>query len=205
MSNNQNDTRRRRSSVVPTPMNNIFPRATCSPFPGPITIAAAHDQHRRLSTSALGLPAHSPSKASPYPYDDRRGSTTSSSSYSTMEENSFEEDDYGRSIPTTPFGRRMSLGAQAIRSARGGTSPGDGSNFSFPEYFRIRAESSVAQIQSQKQNFSGTQTSTPNSDIRSTQNELPPRSVEFPAPVRTKDKRPDAFQERMLKGDFYMD
>lgn len=208
MSNNQNDTRRRRSSVAPIPMNNIFHRANCPPFPGPITVAAAQDQHRRLSTSALGLPANSPSKTIPYLYDDRRGSTTSSSSYTTAEENSVEEDDYGRNIPATPLGRRMSLGAQAIRSARGGISPGsfgEGSNFSFPEHFKIRAESSVAQIQAQKSNFSGSQISTQNSSTRIPRNELPPQSIESSAPTRTYDKRPDAFQERMLKGDFYMD
>lgn len=200
--------RRRRSSVAPIPMNNIFPKANCPPFPGPITIAAAQDQHRRLSISALGLPANSPSKTSPYLCDDRRRSTTSSSGYTTTEENPFEDDDYGRGMPTTPLGRRMSLGTQAIYSARGGTSPGsfgEGSNFSFPEYMRIRAESSVAQIQNQKPNFSASQTSTRNNGARLAQNELPPQGIESPVPNRTQDKIPDAFQERMLKGDFYMD
>ncbi|KAI6246524.1 hypothetical protein HI914_05829 [Erysiphe necator] len=206
MSNNPNDSRRRRSSVVPIPMNSIFPRANCPPFPGPITIAAAQDQHRRLSITALGMPSHSPSKTSTFPCDDRRGSTTSSLGYTTTEENTFDEDDNGRNIPTTPLGRRMSLGAQAIRSARGGHSPGsfgEGNYFSFPEHFRLRAESSVTQ--SQKPHFSGSSNSARNNAALHTQTEMPPQSVDSPAPIRAQEKRPDAFQERMLKGDFYMD
>jgi hypothetical protein len=33
----------------------------------------------------------------------------------------------------------------------------------------------------------------------------PPIAVPAPAPPRPERKKPDAFQERILKGDFYMD
>jgi hypothetical protein len=34
---------------------------------------------------------------------------------------------------------------------------------------------------------------------------VPPTAVPAPAPPRPERKKPDAFQERILKGDFYMD
>jgi hypothetical protein len=91
-------------------------------YPGPITSAAAQAQRRRLSLTTLGL-SGSPNQTSPFgSYHNRRDSYVSGTSDAIDE--SAIEDEPGAS-QTTPFGRRMSFGAKALRDVRtGGTSPG---------------------------------------------------------------------------------
>jgi hypothetical protein len=209
--------RNRRGSFTTQTFNNIFGRSNSTagtptaPFPGPITTAAVQDQRRRMSISTLGL-SGSPTQTSPFPFSARRGSISTAGSES-FDENAIDDDDGpGRSAPTTPFARRMSFGAQALRGVRGGSSPGtgEGGGFNWSEQLRSRAESSVSQTQ--RPSFSTSPTlgksfPTPMHERAKSISEMPspPSVVPVPAPVRPERKKPDAFQERILKGDFYMD
>jgi len=221
MSNNENapvdgSTRARRGSFTTQTFNNIFGRsnstsgAPTAPFPGPITTAAVQDQRRRMSISTLGLSGTSPSQASPFTFGGRRGSVSTAGSDS-IDENAIDDDDSpGRSAPTTPFARRMSFGAQALRGAPTNRSPGTSGEggFNWSEQLRTRAESSVSQTQ--RPSFS----TSPNPPKTAQMHERtksvsempnPPMAVPPPAPARPARVKPDAFQERILKGDFYMD
>jgi hypothetical protein len=268
---NDPSSRNRRGSITSQTFNNIFGRSNSiagappAPFPGPITTAAAQDQRRRMSISTLGL-GTSPTQQSPFPFGARRGSVSTAGSES-FDENAIDDED-GRSAPTTPFTRRMSFGAQALRSVRGGGSPGttsrppsyttaplptipsgprsarpgsksgvvtppktqaqastqskprtasdfpvsarpgEGSGFNWSEQLRSRAESAVSQTQ--RPSFS---TSPSSKAIQTSMHERAKSISEMPAPPtvvaapvpRPERKKPDAFQERILKGDFYMD
>lgn len=91
---------------------------------------------RRMSITTVGLNAAgtSPiaSSSSYFPNSagrDRRASvSTGSTDSQAIDESAIEDDDavgaYAQSVPTTPFARRMSIGANAIFSGRGGPSPG---------------------------------------------------------------------------------
>lgn len=224
MSNNNESTppteiRARRGSFTTQTFNNIFGRSNStsggptSPFPGPITTAAAQDQRRRMSITTLGLSGTSPTQAAPFTFGGRRGSVSTSNSDSIDESAIDDDDGPGRSNPTTPFARRMSFGAQALRTVRGSGSPGatgEGGGFNWSEQLRSRAESSVSQ--SQRPSFSTSpsapkSTQIPMHDRAKSIGEMPapPTAVPVPAPVRPQPRKPDAFQERILKGDFYMD
>ena len=287
-SNNDNTTstdapsRARRGSFTTQTFNNIFggrsnstSGAPTAPFPGPITTAAAQDQRRRMSISTLGLSGTSPTQSAPFTFGGRRGSVSTAGSDS-IDENAIDDDDGpGRSNPTTPFARRISFGAQALRTVRGNGSPGstgrapsyttaplpsipsgprssrsgsgsqnggvtppkaqnqanqastqskprtasdypvsarpgENSGFNWSEQLRSRAESSVSQ--SQRPSFPNSPsvakiTQMPMHERTRSVSEMPapPTAVPAPPPARPIQKKPDAFQERILKGDFYMD
>lgn len=211
-------TRARRGSFTTQTFNNIFGRSNSTsgsptaPFPGtgPITTAAAQDQRRRMSISTLGLSGSSPTQTTPFTFGPRRGSFSTDRSDSIDESAIDDDDGPSRSVPTTPFARRMSFGAQALRARTTGGSPGangEGSGFNWSEQLRSRAESSVSQ--SQRPSFSSTSpvASKTIHDRAKSVSEMPapPVAVPPPAPARPVRKQPDAFQERILKGDFYMD
>jgi len=207
-------TQPRRGSFTTQTFNNIFGRsnsisgAPTAPFPGPITTAAAQDQRRRMSISTLGLSGNSPPQTVPFAFGGRRGSVSTNSD--SIDENAIEDDEGpGRSAPTTPFTRRMSFGAQALRGAGTNRSPGTSgeSGFNWSEQLRSRAESTVSQ--SQRPIFSTSPTAPKNAPIRDRNKsvgELPTPPMAVPPPqARPERPKPDAFQERILKGDFYMD
>jgi len=223
-SNNDNTipegyTRPRHGSVTTQTFTNLFNRSNStvggptSAFPGPVTTGAPHDQRRRVSISTLALAGTSPSQTSPFPFGGRRGSVSTAGSDSVDESAIDDEEGPGRSMPTTPFARRMSFGAQALRSVRTGNgSPGtaEGSGFNWSEQLRSRAESSVSQ--SQRPTFSTSPSDkqmpfhVPAYERTKSVSEMPaPPTTANPPPVRPVRKQPDAFQERILKGDFYMD
>jgi hypothetical protein len=85
--------------------------------------------------------------------------------------------------------------------------PGEGSGFNWSEQLRSRAESSVSQTQ--RPSFSTSPSGPKTHDRTKSVSEMPapPMAVPPPvvAPARPISKKPDAFQERILKGDFYMD
>ena len=117
----------RRGSVTSAALTNLFrsnsiSQSPVAPFPGALSTAAMNDQRRRLSITTLGLSGTSPSASASFL---RRASLSTNSD--SIDENAVEEDDVvARTAPTTPFTRRMSLGAaQAMRGMRGGTSPGN--------------------------------------------------------------------------------
>ncbi|KAK6614115.1 hypothetical protein H4I96_00436 [Botrytis cinerea] len=248
---NESSSRPRRGSITAQTFTNIFRSNSTSaggpvgPFPGPVSTGASHDHKRRMSISTLGLSGASPTQSSAFPFGGRRGSVSTTASESIDESAIDDEDGPSRGTPTTPFARRMSFGAQALRTVRTGNGspgtngrtpsyttstlspipagskgggrvtppgtqsqqastqskprtpsdfassarPGEG-GFNWSEQLRSRAESQVSQSQPKS---IGDAPAPPTSAI-------PP--VAAPKPAR---KQPDAFQERILKGDFYMD
>lgn len=121
------DTPRQRRSSVSNPLTNLFQRSGSTSTS--MTSAAMNDQRRRLSISTLGLAGTSPVAVNT-PFGLRRSSLSTNNSDS-IDENAVDDDEptSARTAPNTPFTRRMSFGAGAMRSLRvpPGTSPG-GSN-----------------------------------------------------------------------------
>lgn len=94
--------------------------------PGPITSAAAQAQRRRLSLTTLGL-SGSPHQSSPFgSYHSRRESYGTAGS-DTIDESAIEDDAAPGPNPT-PFARRMSFGARALRDVRTGGGGGGGNS-----------------------------------------------------------------------------
>lgn len=211
----------RRGSVTSAALTNLFrsnsvSQAPVTPFPGPLATAAMNDQRRRLSITTLGLSGTSPTTASASFL--RRASLSTNSD--SIDENAVEEDDMARTAPTTPFTRRMSFGAnQAMRGIRSGTSPGSNDQgFNWSDQLRSRAESTVTSGPRASYSYANGLSASP---PRTTAGAAVPtpvvphhdraRSVsDMPAPPAQAPKarvpqKPDHFQERILKGDFYMD
>ncbi|KAL8768116.1 MAG: hypothetical protein Q9209_005579 [Squamulea sp. 1 TL-2023] len=195
----------RRSSFSP---GQLFGRGSTSnnggtaPYPTPIATAAANaqaQQRRRLSITSLGL-SGSPTQANAFARA-RQGSLSSGASNNTsVDENAIEEGDAAplSTSPHSPFARRMSSGARALRDVRAGSGSNvDGYNWS--EQLRSRAQRSSS--------ITNPPTSAPAVSPREHQAAIggsPP--AEIPAkPLVKADRVPDHFQERILKGDFYMD
>ena len=159
---------------------------------------------RRMSVGAQALRARS-NGGSP-------GASGRSSSYTKP-----------NSLPTIPAGNRGGGGStppqayQASMQSKPRTAsdfpvsprPGESGGFNWSEQLRSRAESSVSQ--SQRPSFSTSPTFPKMGPLhdraRSADMSSPPASAPAPAPPPAKParKQPDAFQERILKGDFYMD
>jgi len=196
------DSQRRRSSIAGQTFQDLFSRTgsqSSAPYPGPITTAAAQAQRRRLSVTTLGL-SGSPNQTSPFNMRPRTESISSANSGS-VDESPFEDDPApsASSNPTTPFGRRLSFGARALRDVRTGNgnignSNGDG--FNLAENLRSRAERSSISGAHHLPQPAGAQHHRAKSVTV-----MEPPAREMPK----QPKVPDAFQERILKGDFYMD
>ncbi|KAL8777107.1 MAG: hypothetical protein Q9213_008006 [Squamulea squamosa] len=212
----------RRSSFSP---GQLFGRGSTSnnggtaPYPTPIATAAANaqaQQRRRLSITSLGL-SGSPTQANAFARA-RQGSLSSGASNTTsVDENAIEEGDAApmSTSPHSPFARRMSSGARALRDVRAGSgstngkSPivstnapsvkGRGDGYNWSEQLRSRAQRSSS--------ITNPPTSAPAVSPRERQAATgAPPSAEIPAkPLVKADRVPDHFQERILKGDFYMD
>jgi hypothetical protein len=219
-----------------------------SAYPGTIASAAAQAQtRRRMSISTVGLSGTSPTQTSPWSATSMAGHRTSFSSAGTgssaIDENAIEEGD-AISMPSTPFGRRMSFGAKAMQTVRGsagaGKSPsGAGSptgkargvssssayssspsvaphfhypkhssdasrrsteGFNWSESLRSRAESSL-------ERGAGSLSSAGAAPIQHgrAQSVATVTTPVQPPQELAKSFKPDPFQERILKGDFYMD
>ena len=140
MSNNENSppptptaTSNRRASFSPgQKLSELFGRSPpngngTSAYPSPIATAAANaqaQQRRRTSIASLGM-AGSPTQTSAFTnMRNRQSSFGSGSSPSTsINENAVEEADAEPNMsPTSPFARRMSFGAKALRDVRSGAS-----------------------------------------------------------------------------------
>ncbi|KAF1971499.1 hypothetical protein BU23DRAFT_184038 [Bimuria novae-zelandiae CBS 107.79] len=193
---------RRRSSVTGQTFRDIFGQGSApgqtQPFPGPITTAAVNAQRRRLSLTTIGL-SGSPNQTSPFQARPRTESLSSANSGS-VDESPFEDDPTpsASSNPATPFARRLSFGARAMRDVRqgnGSVGNPNGEGYSFAENLRTRAER--------------TSMSAPKPILTQSSTHQRAKSVAImEPPVREMPKQPkvpDAMQERILKGDFYMD
>ncbi|KAI1333221.1 hypothetical protein F5Y16DRAFT_6706 [Xylariaceae sp. FL0255] len=260
----------RRGSVASAAFSNLFHRSNSisagtanGTARESVSSAVARDQRRRLSVTTLGLSGTSPSASTPFGL--RRGSISTTNSDS-IDENAVEDDESAKLPPTSPFARRVSFGAQAMRNIRTGqSSPGSGrpaqsprrtsstvtrqpssgalpsastlsrrmstsqasntlpartpsdmlsarsdNGYNWTEQLRSRAESSVA---GQRPSFG--QPPTPGSPPRGpsqydrarsiSEMPAPPRQPEVMKPKQPERQKPDPMQERILKGDFYMD
>jgi hypothetical protein len=118
---------RRRASVTGQTFQDLFGRqgsvggqAGTQPYPGPITSAAVNAQRRRLSLTTIGL-SGSPQQSS---FQNRQRTESISSANSGSVDESPFEDDYAPSAantsshPASPFARRLSFGARALRDVR---------------------------------------------------------------------------------------
>ncbi|KAF2133980.1 hypothetical protein P153DRAFT_102429 [Dothidotthia symphoricarpi CBS 119687] len=220
---------RRRASVTGQTFQDLFGSrsgsyvgqpAAAQSYAGPITTAAANAQRRRLSLTTLGL-GISPGQTSPFPMPRTRTESISSANSGSVDESPFEED-YAASAsapgssPVTPFARRLSFGARALRDVRQSngsvgnpngrpsihkassppTGRGRGEGYNFAENLRSRAE---------RGSVSGPRPILiPNGHTHQRAKSV---AIMEP-PVREMPKQtkvPDAMQERILKGDFYMD
>lgn len=110
-----------RGSVSRNP-NDSNTQQSAQSQPGPITSAAAQAQRRRLSLTTLGLSA-SPNQTSPFGSYNRRDSYSGTSD--SIDESAIEDEPSTNPTPQTPFARRMSFGAKALKDVRttGGSTP----------------------------------------------------------------------------------
>jgi hypothetical protein len=203
----------RRGSVTSAAFSNLFQRSNSTSAGSGQTremvmSAAGRDQSRRLSVTTLGLSGTSPQSSAPFGL--RRGSISTTTSDS-IDENAVDDEDSAKTAPTTPFVRRMSFGAQAMRTMRPGpASPGQNDNaYNWSEQLRSRAESSVTGT---RQGLGTNMASSPpRSASQHDQNKsvsempAPPHQAAAMKPKQPERPKPDHFQERILKGDFYMD
>ncbi|KAI9840982.1 MAG: hypothetical protein M1838_003816 [Thelocarpon superellum] len=204
---------RRRASFSPgQTFSGIFNRSpssttATSPFPGSIATAAVNAQNRRrMSITTLGLSGSSSTQTSPFgSATSRRESISSAGSPgSALDENVIEEGDGAAPsvAPNAAFARRMSFGARALRDVRtGGPNGVNGEGFSWTESLRSRAE------RTSTAGPSTAHASTPSTGPAVHQRAqsiatAPPPVEEIP---KAAARVPDPFQERILKGDFYMD
>jgi len=189
-------------SVIDTTNNESSNNLSASPSTeGPITSAA-----RRLSMTTFGNLSNN-SGANGH----NRRESTMSSSVGGLNDSAIDEDEPLSAIDSsthTPFSRRLSTNARSMRDVRSnsmaGGSPKEGFNWS--ENFRTRAEraSSIATIGSVGgMNGHGRHRSVSVMDSPPPQPKPQPPAQEIPKPKER--PRPDHFQERILKGDFYMD
>lgn len=159
-----------------------------SAYPGPIVTAAAQaNRQRRMSMS--GINGSPPQIQTSFL---RRGSVSSiSSNASGPDENAIDDSEPVSGSPTSPFARRMSWGARALREVRiprgplppNSSSPTVSRGF-WPETNNTSAYPTDPAFQQRRQS-------------------MPPPPVDaMPAP---KEPATDSLQERMLRNEFYMD
>ena len=252
---------RRRSSITGHTFQDLFGRGSGS---GSMASAAVNAQRRRLSLTTVGLGAASPNHGSTNPRP--RTESLSSANSGSVDENPFDDDAAPPSAASsttqgTPFGRRLSFGARALRDVRAGNgalanpngtsssssslaaqgaqkaspaardrgpspsplvpvpapappSQGDpvratvasrslvrtGDGYNFADTIRSRAERSSMSSAHPGYGVAAAAASQPHQRAKSVAVPEPPvREVPKQA------KMPDAYQERILKGDFYMD
>jgi len=175
----------RRGSLGPGTLTDFFSTSrvpTTSAYPGPITSAAAQANRRRLSMSnASGT---SPPRVQTN-MSMRRGSISSvSSASSAVDESAIEEGEVNAGSPSSlgssPFARRLSFGARALRDVR------------IPQGFWLDGRSG-SQSQGSDRDEAPVQRRQSISVIPPPVNAISPKDAH------------DPLQERMLKGDFYMD
>jgi len=159
--------------------------ATTPAYPGPIASAAAQARERRMSLGngsppQLNLPSL------------RRGSVSSINSNATGESAVDDENETSGS-PQSPFARRMSWGAMALRDVKlpqlAPKTPGAPGSPTVTRGFWLdnnRPQPTDPAVQQRRQSIST----------------MPAPPVATPPP---RQEQQDHFQERMLKGELYMD
>lgn len=208
-SDESQSTNRRTSFSASSTFNSLLGRsnttsAAISPFPGPITTAAAHDQRRRISSSGT-----SPTQTSGV--FARRTSISTNNSDTIAESAIDDEDGPASSGPNTPFARRMSKAAEEVLNGSNALRKNlasNGEGFNWSEQVRSRAQSSVSSAG--RPSFSNpsptAEKNSPPAAIHGRANSVT-QLPKQPAPPQTFKERiyskPDEIGERMLKGDYY--
>jgi hypothetical protein len=193
-----------RSSSSGASMNN---QNGSPPFTSPIASVAANAQtqhRRRLSITTLGL-SGSPTQTSPFtsrPLRRESGSSSVDSGSAVLEE-AIEDGDASFPTNSSPFARRFSFGAQALREVRSGGSTGNGDRFNWSEALRTRAERAPS--------FGGlypapgAQQGSPNTADAHHHRAASIAIMEQPTqetPRPARKNKPDFFQEKILRADF---
>lgn len=218
----------RRGSITSSAFSSFFRNNSVSqvppvPFATPLATAAMSDHRRRMSVAAIGLSGTSPTTPSALL---RRASLSTNDS--SIDESAVDDDEPRPAAP--PFPRRMSFGAataaQAMRSVRGPTSPGlNDQGFNWSDQLRSRAESTVSGAARASFSFPSASMAgspprppmpapqaavatagvgvSPRHDRAKSVSDMPAPPAQPPKPRQP--QKPDHFQERILKGDFYMD
>ncbi|KAK8175773.1 hypothetical protein IWX90DRAFT_120763 [Phyllosticta citrichinensis] len=243
---------RRRSSFAGQAFADIFGRqpngqpANNQSHQGPISAAAAQANRRRLSLTTLGLSGSSPNTASSITSERSRGASISSATSASVNESPFDDDDVtspssNNLPPNSPFARRLSFGARALRDSQQGNGSANANGRARPDPSNKSSPPSATTAPTSATKGRGLSCSLPSTP------ELPesqfPYGFSFAENMRTRAERhasissapgrvsppvhqraksvatmeppirempktakaPDAFQERILKGDFYMD
>jgi hypothetical protein len=192
------ENRPRRGSFAGLPFD-LFSKQNSNPSVQPTGNNTQANQQRRLSISTLGL-SGSPTQASTFGSRAfRRGSLSSSWGSVPNNEDAVAEDGEASSPGVTsssPFARRVSFGAQALREARAG-SIGNGEGFNWTEALRHRAERAPS--------IGGPVSPQNPSRQAGHQRAASIASMEQPIreiPKQPKQNKPDFFQEKILRGDF---
>lgn len=221
------DQQRRRMSITTLGLSGSSPTQS-SPFPFGRRASVSTDRSDSVDESAIDDDDNSPSRRNSNASFTRRMSvgaqalrarTNGGSPGTNGRSSSYNKP--SSSLPTIPAGSRSGGGNtppqahQASMQSKPRTAsdfpvsprPGESGGFNWSEQLRSRAESSVSQ--SHRPSFSTSPTG-PKSfafheRAKSAEIPSPPLSTPAPAPPKPARKQPDAFQERILKGDFYMD
>ncbi|KAL1983918.1 hypothetical protein VTN96DRAFT_9771 [Rasamsonia emersonii] len=188
---------------------NMNLQAGSPPFPSPITTAVANaqsNQQRRLSITTLGL-SGSPTQTSPFGTRAMRRESLSSSVGSNSASLEEAVDDVENTPPNSqasPFARRVSFSAQALREVRGGSGTGNGEGFNWSEALRTRAERAPS-IAGMFSTSPQTRQTSPVSPRAHHQRAASIAIMEQPAreiPKEPRQNKPDFFQEKILRADF---
>ncbi|TPX23083.1 hypothetical protein DIZ76_014965 [Coccidioides immitis] len=198
--------RRRRSSfteLFQKQGNVASPTTGSHPRPIYTSGSARTQQQRRMSLNTLGL-SGSPTQMSPFAAASmRRGSVSSSvmSTSPTMDQAVVEEaeEETPTTAPATPFARRVSFGAPALRGS------GNAEGFNWPESLRVKAERAPS-----LGNFPPTSPTLPHAGMIHQRSASiaameapPPERAELPKQSQHKSRpKPDYFQEKILRADF---
>lgn len=204
---------RRRGSVTQQALAGLFRSNSTTANSNLPPSADASRRRLSISTTSVGLTGTSPTNPNAFS-SFRRGSMSTNSD--SIDEHAIDEDEPSRTAPVTPFTRRMSFGAPAMRMRNGSGSPGSNDQgFNWSEQLRSRAESSVQGTRPSFSFGSSMSSVSPQAIPQSGGNHdraksvsdmpVPPAQATKPKAPEPQRKKPDAFQERILKGDFYMD
>lgn len=181
----------RRASFSPgTTLTELFSgRQAPPPYPGPNVAAVQRARAMSISgTSTNGIAAF------------RRGSVSSiNSSASNLDENAVDEGEGSPTgVPTSPFARRMSFGARALRDVR---IPGRMGSQGSPGPSPTATRGPWPDNGKSNSPPNAQPGDNPHHQRRASVSTMPLPVTSIPA-VKPND---DPLQERILKGDFYMD
>ncbi|KAF7716785.1 Uncharacterized protein PECH_006792 [Penicillium ucsense] len=197
------ENRPRRGSFASLPFSDLFSKPSTTAASQPPASNAQAIPQRRLSITTLGLSGSPTQTSSAFGSRSfRRGSLSSSWGSVPPNDDVVAEEPEAASAsggvtPGSPFSRRLSFGAQALREARAG-SIGNGEGFNWTEALRYRAERAPS--------IGGSSVSPPQvSRQASHQRAASIATMEQPVremPKQAKQNKPDFFQEKILRGDF---